>query len=765
MKNMLKLTVCLVLIMTFIITMASCKSDEASAEKVKEKVTNVYRTISVNLPDNVAPGSNFVYKNDILYMVCREINDGVGKSLLYSFSLDGEVIDTRVLGSGDSGNVTSYSDGNAYIESYNQFDDGRYLLLQSKFNTEIMSNEYIIEIYSQDDTLLNTIDVNSLIDPSFGNIYFSYMVVDSGNNIYLAGGGTYVAAFTENGGKILVEHVSQNENVYISDLGATSDGKVFVIYNDYSNPMSSLNMSYIDVSSKSFQPVTIPEKFTTYQYTVTLGPDYDLYVKDGIGFYGYNYDGDELTLLADWMNSDIVANRVNNITVLSPNKLIYMGYSDLLQKQQVNILSKVPDDEVKEKYVIRLSAMSETQSLYLAASEFNRNNDEYRVVIDVLSYNSAENYADLRAGFMESLVSGKMPDIVSVESDMLYKSLMDKGAFVDFYELIDKDPDWNRDMFFKSVMTPFEQNGKLYQMFTSFNVQTLAAKTKNIKDIADWNLETAIDYINNLPEGISFTEFDSMDMLSNVLLIRSLEGFIDYENATCDFDNENFKNILTILNRFGEMDYQVYNEMMVNGEITKKLTEDKAIFSSASIGSFRSYLETKVKFGMEDITYIGFPSPDGNGSVIQGTSFAISSKSPYIDGAWEFFKYLLRDEIQTSDMYAFMWPVTTSAFNIVAEREKSSLYMLDEMSGQLFKTYTGAAVVSDDVPGNVIVKQEDVDYLYEYLNSEFATFNYDMELMQIVFEELMPFVEGVKTVDETVKIIQSRGLVYMNEKY
>ena len=764
MKNILKTAICVTMTIIFIITMVSCKDNEKSSDTEKEKVTNVYRTTSVSLPDNVTPGMNFVYKNDILYLMCTEYAAEYvteyateqSKHVLYSFGLDGEVIEIKPM---------APKDPTWFIDSYNQFNDGRYLLLIGKFNTTTMVREYAIEIYSQNDELLNTIEVNSMIDPSFGNIYFNYMVVDSENNIYLAGGGNYIAAFTENGGKILVDYITSSTNAYVNGFGVAANGKAYVSYNDYTNPMNSLNIQYIDAATKSFQPVTIPEKFSNYHYTVSLGPEYDLYIKDSNGFYGYNYDTDETTLLANWMNSDIVANQVHEITVLSPDKFIYMGYNSLIQKQQLNILSRVPDDEVKEKYVIRLTTFNESTSLYLAATEFNRHNDEYRVTMEVINYNTGDNYMDMRSEFQNQIISGNMPDIISVESDMLYKSLMDKGAFVDFYELIDKEPDMNRDMLFNSVRAPFEQNGKLYQLFSSFNIQTLAAKTANIKDINNWNLETAINYINNLPEGVSFTEFDSMDMMSNILLIRSLDGFIDYENATCDFDNDNFKNILNILNRFGEMDYQLYNEMMMSGELNKRLQDDKAIFSLVTLGAFNNYLETKVKFGMEDITYIGFPSHDGNGSIIQGTSFAISSKSPHIDGAWEFFKYLLRDEIQASDMYAYMWPVTLSAFNVIAEKVKTNLYTFDEISGQLYITYTGSAAISDDVPGNVIVKQEDIDYIYEYLNSEFATFNYDMELMQIVFEELMPFVQGAKSVDETAKIIQSRGLVYMNEKY
>lgn len=734
-----------IIIILVTVLLFSCGEKESNDFDVKEKVTNVYKMTPLKLPDNVISGNSFVIQEDAVYVLCTQEMENI----VYKIGFDGKVIDSTPI----------VNDESTYITSYQRFNDGKYIVLYQFYDGTV---SYTLKIYSENDELLSEIDVTSKANQEVGNAYFSYMKTDDENNIYL-GGNSYLLVLSENGDKIYDNIFGPNS--YINNIGETKDNKIYVNYSDYSaNGIT--KMEIIDIAGKALIPISIPDKYNTYEYTVYFGPEYDFYFKDSIGLYGYKTETDELTLLANWMNSDITDRFVNNITIISPDCFIFTGYNQIKQRNQLNIMNRIPDDEVKEKYIIRISTLGDTTTLSIAAVQFNIENDEYRVVIDQLKQDNNTEYAEWRELILNNYINGNIPDIISIENDMAYQNLMDQGAFVDLYEYLDNDPDINRDSLFNCVRIPFERNGKLYQLFTSFNIQTLSAKTDNVKDITKWNIAGAIDFIESLPDGVSFTENDSMDMMSNIFLSRGFDSFIDYDNATCNFDNEDFHKILNLLKNYGVADYTVYRQMIESGEIANNYKNNKIIFSSTSLGSFSSYLQLKVKFNLEDITFMGFPSSNGNGSIIIGTSYAISSKSPHKEGAWKFLKYLLRDDIQNIDRYSYSFPSPISAFYKRTESEMKTIYSFHSSN-----SYSTRHLMEDEeIPlnesaDNMAITQEDVDFLVEFFNSEVSVFRYDMSLVNIIYEELIPFIEGTKSLEETVKIIQSRALVYMNENY
>jgi len=162
----------------------------------------------------------------------------------------------------------------------------------------------------------------------------------------------------------------------------------------------------------------------------------------------------------------------------------------------------------------------------------------------------------------------------------------------------------------------------------------------------------------------------------------------------------------------------------------------------------------------EKITAIGFPVSEGVGNVIMSNgNYAISAKSPYQQEAWEFLRYYLTEEYQTTIRYG--WPVLNSAMDTLVEEAQQAPYYMDEFGNKVEyqESYyiNGMEVLLDPLT------QQDCERVLSFIESTEHTYSYDTAIMNIVTEEAAPFFDGEKTAAEAADIIQSRIFIYVNE--
>ncbi|MBQ6876527.1 MAG: extracellular solute-binding protein, partial [Lachnospiraceae bacterium] len=154
-------------------------------------------------------------------------------------------------------------------------------------------------------------------------------------------------------------------------------------------------------------------------------------------------------------------------------------------------------------------------------------------------------------------------------------------------------------------------------------------------------------------------------------------------------------------------------------------------------------------------TYIGFPGMGGNGALIQsnGLSFAITSQSKYKDGAWQFIRYFLGEEYQTSvglHVSAAQFPVKLSVLEQQAENATKPISADGRDEDGVFT-----------VPG---LSKARADELVAYLKSLNQTGRMDWEVYNIVIEEAGAYFAGQKTVQDVAKTIQGRVWIYLAEQ-
>ena len=251
---------------------------------------------------------------------------------------------------------------------------------------------------------------------------------------------------------------------------------------------------------------------------------------------------------------------------------------------------------------------------------------------------------------------------------------------------------------------------------------------------------------------------------------------------------------------------------------------DKSLFYFGYISSFTDLMYTRRSFGSADITPIGYPTENGNGAVIvPSQEFAITAKSKVKDQAWTVLKTLLagdgvenwnlsinkakmeeacknasdnwwyNEDGDSPILYATEEAVLSSSVPVmdVAEVEMETVEPVAEVEvkPEVTEEIDAAADIAIEEPiipyepydpyewyresgyseeyieymrgNNVPFDQSTADLTLELIKGATQVARQDKGLTDSVKEELSGFFGGVKSAEETAKVIASRAKIYI----
>ena len=645
-------------------------------------------------------------------------------------------IDTEVI----DGIARDAGEGEEYVDEY-------YLV---KMN---LQGEEAFSIF------LNELPEIQKLQEETGYFYVGNMILDKGKALYLILSGKLVR-FDLEGNFVGQIQSEEGEGQFESaDYINLSDGSwVAVIYGE-----SGMSVAPVDLEKGTFgEKYTIPG--VSYEYSFYPGVGYDLYLVNTYGLYGFNLGDEDKTQIMGYLDSDFDFYNIFRVVGLNDKEFLAM-YDDTADGGRVLAkFTKVPPEEVKEKQSIVLAMGYTNWNVREAAVKFNKANETYRISIQDYSslYGSQDDY---RAGVNRlntDIASGKIPDIILLDESMPVDSYISKGLFEDLKPYIEKDSQLDINNFMPNIIEAFSIDGKLYTMVPAFSIQTLVAKTSQVGKERGWTVQEVRELLDSKPEMQFLTRVTRDDMM-NWCISMSGNQFIDWEKGNCSFDSDIFIQMLEFIKTFPET--------MDDGEMIGReddywenydslWREDKVLASLMNLGDFRgySYME-KGTFG-EEITMIGFPSANEDGSVIKADlQLALSSKSKCQEGAWEFLRTFLLDEYQENNVYSF--PLSIKRLDQLGEEALKKPYYTDE---------NNVKVEYDDtyyVNGMEIVippfTRQEVDALKEKIYSFTQVYKFDEALLNIINEEAAPYFAGQKRAEDVAGIIQSRVQIYVNE--
>lgn len=522
---------------------------------------------------------------------------------------------------------------------------------------------------------------------------------------------------------------------------------------------------YDFVTGTMSDAMTVPGN--SYNYSIYPGTYYDVYMVNNTGISGYNFGDEEETELLNYVDSDLNTRYVNTIVDINENQFIisYTNYSDY--STAYSLMTKVAPEDVQEKTVLSLACYYLDSDIKTKIVDFNKTNSKYRITVkDYSEFDSYDEstgaYESGTTQFNSDLVAGNVPDIVIINSSLSMTNYQNKGLFTDLYEFIDKDEEMSRDDFMSNILEAYEYNGKLYELVPKFNAITAIAKTSNVGSETGWTLEDLNALIASKPEGTKvFSEVTRNNIISYCMTLGSSQ-FINWETGECSFDSDAFVSFLTFANTFPEeIDWDsIYSDENYWNNYETQYLNDSVLLSYMYLADFSSYTRNRqVTFG-EDVTLIGFPTEDKNGSIIDAyNGFAISSKSKNKDGAWEFVRQFFLEDYQSTISYS--WPIRLSAYDALIEKAQERPYYLDENDNKVEydDTYYMDGVGITLTP----CTDEDIDHVMTFLQSLTQVNNYDDDLLTIINEEAAFYFSGQKSAKDVAAVIQSRSNIYVNE--
>ena len=421
----------------------------------------------------------------------------------------------------------------------------------------------------------------------------------------------------------------------------------------------------------------------------------------------------------------------------------------------------------REDITITLAAMN-SSSMQDVIDEFNAADNGYK--LEVKQYAdvkdgvpSDEEYHAADLALVQDLLAGDTIDIIcssSFTDSAYYDILQNKGAFVDLFPLMDQDDKVNTSTVNKHVLDVYSQDGHLYRLPTFYGVETLIGESCYVGNKENWSVDEFIQHWNSLPDGFTFNGSTQSEEIYYVLLRSNINSFIDYENASVHFDSPEFKRLLEFCCQFKT---NHGNKMIYDTEAPIFLTRckiDSLLSMSHVLGDDKEY------------TFVGYPSENGEGAFFydRGPCFSICAKtsSDQQHGAWEFIRSFATYEYQKE--HAVSWVpsgsddlqfggemgfcINNKAFDEVTQNIIDGTYlskMTYEIQGESYPIILPTAKVRDRL----------VHYFESVQNHSSGN---PSAVYNIVTEEIMGCLAGEKSVEDTIRMIQSRASIWISEQ-
>lgn len=797
MKNSMTKMIALLSALTLITgAAASCGKDEPKTKEVKkasEIMTNSYRAekIECDIPINQETGyidgmaklgdsgKVLVYGNDygsnlpLLYLTDEDflsvekvdftpdIPENAQSYYNISVTQDGTIV---ILGT-----INDYGD----FEMPN-YDDPDFDYESFDFEAMEAARKTIYKIYTISETgeILAEAELEKFDDISSEEMYMSgsYMAISNDRIFLPMNDKNYI--FDTNGKKIA--ELDTGDMNYVNQNCVSADGRLALA--GYGKSSECIKFFDIETLKPSGDDISFEGTPVTNIYGIFTGNgDFPLYISTSSGFFTIDKDGKPEELI-NWQDSDLGQSSPSAIIALENSDFI--AYINDYQTGDSGLyrLTRREASELENTKVITIGMLYDDWSVSSKITEFNKESTDLRIKTvnysqyDVYDEETQEMTSTASEQLKKDIIAGNAPDMIVTYDFSVISSLASKGVYADLGDFISKESDLSEDDIMPNVLEASKIGGKLYALSPSFDIQTMAVKTKFF-DKENWTFDDMIETYNNGPEGMALFYDDTKQSVFNNFIYMS-NDYLDYENGTCHFDSPDFIKLLEFANQFPDDSEGFDWENATDDETQTYWNEqevahmnDKALIRSIYMSEFREYSRYKHGIFNDDITLVGAPSSDGRGATISlGTSFAILNDSPCKDECWSFIKGFFSDEYYEGQQYYYGMPSVTSAFEKKAEESMERPYWVNDETGEK-EYYDDSYWVSDHEVKIDPLTKEEKDYLVNYIKGATKrSGDYDQDVYKIIDDEVEAYFKGEKTAQEAADVIQNRVSILVSEK-
>lgn len=684
-----------------------------------------------------------------------------------------------------------------------------------------VSLEYQVQLDSTGSEI-TSIDVSSLREKAeVEYLYSEGTLIDKDGDLFVSSNGKIVVLDSSMNIRFTVE----DESLWGDSLVLLSDGNVGaqMTVRDPANDTYSRQVRAIDKSTRKWgESYEVPRN--AYEI-YSGGGDYLFYYMNGETLYGYKAEAEEGAdpgeRLLSWLEADIDSDNIVFFSFLADGRVVVMTRSWRGSGgPEVNLatLSAVDRSELPEKVTLTYATMYLGQDERLRILDFNKNSTTHRIqVTDYSEYATEEDYMAGITKLNAEILAGTVPDMMNV-SNLPIRQYGAKGILEDLWPFLDGDAELGREKLMDRVFNAVEQDGKLYQVFSSFSIQTIIGATDVVGEDMGWTIAEFRDALASMPEGCTvFGEGSTKSDMLTTLLSLNLGSFVNWETGKCSFDSDSFKSILAFCDTFPlEFDYTNYEYSDSNSE-PARIADGRQMLSQTSVYDFRSIQMHEAMFGGTDalqhlylnynygpdgytvevsevpvvnewggtnesnrllpgryITFKGYPMEDGGcgSTFIIGDGLAMSSACKDKEAAWSFMRQLLLPAAEDDSSYYYRWgfPVNKADFEKQAQEAMEVEYLTDSEGNQVLdldgnpiqrsKGGWGWGTLDIDTQATT---QSEYDQILELYNAIDSVYSYDTKIFEIVTEVAGSYFAGDKPLDDAASLIQNKVNTYVNE--
>lgn len=528
------------------------------------------------------------------------------------------------------------------------------------------------------------------------------------------------------------------------------------------------------------ETLSLPAEYNSFgKYINCMGAafpgsgEYKAYFSLNKGIFGLTQD-DTVIQLMSFTDSNVAPSYVSFGSFAGEGRFAMLRSDQSSGELVFSLLTIRPESWVDSRSPVILGTTDRNSNNADTIVLYNKKSDNY--IAEIRQYDKAD---DLKL----DILAGDPPDLFDGGTAAISR-YVNLGAFENLYDLMDEREGLSREDIFEPVLRAFEYSDGLYALPAAYHIDAWIANREVIgREYSNWNLEEFFSFAENLPEGMYLgsknSPFMSREMIWNSLFNSAVVNFVDYENAACNFDSEEFIHLLDFANTaepneaydWGGVLSSNNEEQMIQYREAELAIKNKTALLQQMWSNFGTgFINGSHANGLyldDNFTYLIDPSDDRRGQMWASNDhcYSIITNAPHPDGAWDMFCFIMGEKYQMS--YMQISDMFCSNKKAMEKKLDDWFYWNDQMKFDMdggHDSPKSGGVYADNVE-TVTYKlpEETKQYLLDFINSCDKLKISDSTIFDICTEEAEKLFAGETTAEACAAMIQNRVSIYLSE--
>lgn len=395
---------------------------------------------------------------------------------------------------------------------------------------------------------------------------------------------------------------------------------------------------------------------------------------------------------------------------------------------------------------------------------FNRQSKDYKVVVeqvslDGLTLSADSTQYDLYEGIYmcvnTRLLASKSADLISFINYQDLERYLVKGYLEDLTPYIAGSERIRRENYLEQMLECTSAGDALYSIPPDFCIDTLMGKVSELGAEPGWTVEEFLDWLTLHPDAVT-REGMTRERVLEICLKGTLDEYLNRESGRCDFEGEAFRNLLLQIGGLTTDDADHWDDWW-------EQLEERPALEQGFVSTFAHCCSWESMYG-EPLVYKGYPSRDGTPcNYYKGGGLAILSRSACKEGAYAFWEFYLLERPKVP-------------FNYYTDREAFADSMFQAADEQWAYTEDGKmryrrlseagpqSAEDDGLEWISAMNEEQRDKQLAMLEHVQADSLENQAIRNIIQEEASAYFAGVKNLEDTCRVIQSRVGLFLAER-